>query len=713
MQQLLRQPLLLLAIFTTLTLNAQKWGNYTLYSVQNSSTTQLIDTLNAVYKTWTHATTAKTGYSSHLMPSGILWRSVANQGNSLTGGGMTGRIQKVAWDGTLLWDFTYSSSTYCLHHDFCPLPNGNVLLISYDVKTAAEATAAGCTQNITIWSEKVIEVQPTGATTGTIVWEWKLWDHLVQNVDASKANYQTSIVNHPELMNINYGTQKDWVHMNGIDYNPILDQISLSSHNLNMWFIIDHSTTTAEAASHSGGNAGKGGDLLYRYGNPASYGASGSTVLNVTHDAHWIPEGVPNTGRLVGFNNRGVSSTQSSVDQIDVPRVGYNYSITLGSAYTPAIYTQRHACSGYSSNMGSSQQLPNGNMLVCVATTGLMYEVSPSGTTLWSKTASGNVPQAFRYSSCYVSNPAPAIPTIAQSGNTLSATSAVTYQWYRNGDLIQGATAQTYNASQAGVYVVRITDANGCVYQYSPGFRFTPSSALSVASSANPTAVCSGNSTTLNANVSGATGSATYAWSSNPAGFNSTTQNPTVSPAVTTVYTVTVTDGSNTATSSVTVTVNGAAATPVVSQSGSTLSSTTGTTYQWYLNGQELTGETGQTITPTADGDYQVMVTNSNGCSSALSEVFSFIQTGVSSSAVLQDVVVYPNPNQGHIFIKGTALEASNFSVDVMNAFGAVVKSAVNSNSIDISDLANGIYYVRVATTTGQSNMYKIVTNKQ
>lgn len=432
-----------------------------------------MDTSLATYHTWTHTTANKTGYSSYLMPGGILWRSIALTGTSLTGGGMTGKVQKVDYNGTILWDYTYSSTTYCLHHDFCPLPNGNVLLISYDVKTATEVTAAGSTFSGVVWSEKVMEIQPTGATTGTVVWEWKLWDHLVQNVNASASNYQTSIVNHPELMNVNYAMQKDWIHMNGIDYNPVLDQIALSSHNLNMWFIIDHSTTTAEAASHSGGLSGKGGDLLYRYGNPASYGATGSTVLNVTHDAHWIPEFVTNAGRLVGFNNRGVSTTQSSIDQIDVPLNGYNYNITLGSAYAPATYTQRHACSGYSSNMGNSEQFPNGNMLVCMATLGKMYEINAAGTTLWSKTVTGNVPQAHHYLQCFIDNAAPPIPTITESGGTLTSSAATQYQWYLNGQPISGATSQSYTPAQSGVHLVRTTDSNGCVYEYSLSYVYT------------------------------------------------------------------------------------------------------------------------------------------------------------------------------------------------------------------------------------------------
>jgi signal transduction histidine kinase len=70
-------------------------------------------------------------------------------------------------------------------------------------------------------------------------------------VNPAKDNYQTSIVDHPELLNINYNTQKDWIHMNGVNYNPMLDQITFSSHNLSEIYVIDHSTTTAEAASHA------------------------------------------------------------------------------------------------------------------------------------------------------------------------------------------------------------------------------------------------------------------------------------------------------------------------------------------------------------------------------------------------------------------------------------------------------------------------------
>ncbi|MFM7216867.1 MAG: aryl-sulfate sulfotransferase, partial [Bacteroidota bacterium] len=429
-------------LFITQLLSAQQWGAFTLYSTQNSTTAYLVDTNGTTHHSWT-GMSAGTGYSSYLMPGGTLVRSIRVSGTQLSGGGMTGGVQKVAWDGTLLWNFVYSSATYCLHHDICPLPNGNVLMISYDVKTAMDATNAGSSTAHTMWSEKIMEVQPTGLNTGTVVWEWKLWDHLTQSVNAARANYNASTLNHPELLDINYSsTSTDWVHMNGIDYNPDLDQIVIGSHNLNQVFVIDHSTTTAEAASHSGGNSGKGGDFLYRWGNPASYGATGTRIFNVVHDAHFIPSDCPNAGYIVGYNNNGISATASCVDMAAPPYDGYNYLLNPGSAYAPSTYTKRINCNGHNSNMGNSQQLPNGNSLICIAQGGIIKEVDSVGNLLWSITPGGTQPQAFRYSACYVSGTPPTTPSIIENAGTLDAGTGTSFQWYENGVAIPGATGQ-------------------------------------------------------------------------------------------------------------------------------------------------------------------------------------------------------------------------------------------------------------------------------
>jgi hypothetical protein len=428
-----------------------------------------------VFHTWNFGN-ASTGYSTYLLPGKILCRSVQTNNSFFQGGGLHGRIQKVDWNGTVLWDYTHSSNTYILHHDHCVLPNGNVLVISYEVKTVAEVVAAGCTQSIEIHSEKVMELEPTGLNTQNVVWEWHLWDHLVQNANPAKANYETSIVGHPERLNVNYATSEDWIHMNGIDYNEALDQIVLSTHNLNEVYVIDHSTTTAEAASHAGGNSGKGGDFLYRWGNPAAYQAGGGpSVFEVLHDAHWIPQDCPNAGRLVAFNNDWTTMTQSSIIQFEPPVNGYLYTLNPGPAYGPATYSDRRALNGWNSNMGNSQQLPNGNTLICMAMLGTIYEIGPTGTTLWTRQLNGSCSQAFRYTDCYINGGTPPTALVTALIDSVCPLDSVqldllpaggtnyTYSWSSNPS---GFSSTLQNPivtpSVTSVYHVTVTSDGGC-----------------------------------------------------------------------------------------------------------------------------------------------------------------------------------------------------------------------------------------------------------
>ncbi len=415
---------------------AQQWNGYTLICTEGSTSATLVDTNGTTYHSWILGS-VKTGYSAYMEKGGTLIRSIQTT-NQLNGAAMCGAVQRVDWNGNQTWLFKYSSSTYCTHHDFCPMPNGNVLLISYDVKTAAQATQAGCSRSTSIWPDKIVEIRQTGATTGEVVWEWCAWDHLCQSVNSAKDNYVSNVADHPELLNINYNTQQDWMHMNGIDYNEELDQIAFSCHNLNEIFVIDHSTTTDLAKTHQGGNSGKGGDILYRWGNPAAYGKTGTKVLNVVHDVHWVPQGHPYAGCLAAFNNGGTSG-KSTIDIVNAPRNGYTYTRADGAAFEPASYTYRRICSGKSNNMGSSEQFPNGNMMICVAQSGLVYEIDSLGTTLWSKSYSGVVPQAHRYTPEFL------------AGSSITATASISDKLICPGEQVQlsvsvsGATDATFS----------------------------------------------------------------------------------------------------------------------------------------------------------------------------------------------------------------------------------------------------------------------------
>lgn len=248
-------------------------AGYTLFAPNLSTITYLIDNGGRLVHTW-HSD-YQPGQAVYLLENGHLLRT-ANPGPNqiFNAGGGGGIVQEFAWDGSLQWQFSYSTNLYRLHHDIEPLPNGHVLMLAWEYKTREEAIAAGRKPSLltqgALWPDHLIEVKPNGANGGTIVWEWHVWDHLIQDYDATKANYG-DVSKHPELVDINYsamGPQQqgnaDWNHTNSVAYNPEYDQIMVSVHNLSEIWIIDHSTNTAEASAHRGGKYGKGGDLLYR-----------------------------------------------------------------------------------------------------------------------------------------------------------------------------------------------------------------------------------------------------------------------------------------------------------------------------------------------------------------------------------------------------------------------------------------------------------------
>lgn len=630
--------IILLLIMPGTISQAGSYGDYTFYAPKTNGKAYLVDLSGNNYHTWTFAANKPTGYSSYLLPGGVVLRTVAKSGNSFTGGGMCGEVQKVDWNGNVIWDYVYSTTAYCSHHDVCPMPNGNVLIIAYESKTPAEVTQAGCSQNITMWPDKIVEIQPSGATGGTVVWEWHVWDHLCQTYNAAKSNYVTSIVQHPELLNINYNTQKDWMHVNGIDYNATLDQITFSSHYLNEIYVIDHSTTTAQAASHTGGNSGKGGDFLYRWGNPAAYQATGTTIFNVVHDAHWVPADCPRANYLAGFNNKGGAGNKTCVDLFNPPYDGFNYSITLGSAYAPSTYNWRHTYSGMpTQDEGNSQQLPNGNTLICISFSGYIYEIDSNQTVVWSKSISGTVTNAFRYTACYVN----------------------------------GATAVTASAS--------------------------------------PNQVCPGTSVQLSATPASGTSYA-YSWTSVPAGFISTLQNPVVSPTVTTSYIVNMTSGTCISADTVTVTVDELPATPTITLTGDSLVSSSISGNQWYKNGTLIQGATGQYFVLTGAGTYQVQVTGTTGCVSQMSAPFIYV--GIGEPFDRSTVAVYPNPTNGILRINAPELEKRSFEVWISNALGKVVLVFKNTYSFDLCGLNAGMYYLTILTDRSEYTCKKIILVK-
>ena len=348
---------------------------YTLISPFDSTKAFLFDMQGRLVHSW--ETGCPPALSALLLDNGHLLRPGSIGGDTQVfgpGPGVGGRIQEFTWEGDLVWDFKFYNAKQLPHHNMTALPNGNVLLIVWDRKTTEEAIAAGRRPEMTgdrhLIVDSLVEIKPTGKTTGEVVWEWHLWDHLVQDFDKTKANFG-NVAEHPELVNINYGEDElpvrdrrqgrqktsprpmpspaakrpprinpDYTHFNGVAYNPELDQIAVSVWTFSEFWIIDHDTTTAQAAGHTGGRRGKGGDLLYRWGNPQAYraGTKADQKLFNQHNAHWISEGLPGAGHLLVFNNgpERPGGSYSSVDELVLPADSQgDYTRQPGKAFGP------------------------------------------------------------------------------------------------------------------------------------------------------------------------------------------------------------------------------------------------------------------------------------------------------------------------------------------------------------------------------------------
>jgi hypothetical protein len=431
--------------------NKKAFEGYTLFQTLFGTTTYLINMDGQVVHKWEMDTGA--GFSTYFLDNGNLLRSASRTAGMMGGGGMMGgrggrgagaqgagnerrqpggigvggKIQKIKWDGSLDWEYIYTTDTEVPHHDIEPMPNGNILLICWDAKTAEESIAAGRNPAFQSGEQNpdcIVEIKPTGPNTAEVVWKWYAWDHLIQDFDPNKPNYG-NVSEHPELININYtdswdesargagqGNRRggagggmgggmmgggpipvtDWTHFNAIDYNADLDLIIVSSYTISEIWVIDHSTTTEQAKGHTGGKHGKGGNLIYRYGNPAAYkqGTIKDKKFFSPHDIHWIEKGLPGEGHLLIFNNgpNRLDGSYSSVEEFILPVDDNGHFKMNGKVFADVkpvwqYMDPNNKTNFYAMNISGAQRLPNGNTLICEGSSGHFFEVTSDKEIVW------------------------------------------------------------------------------------------------------------------------------------------------------------------------------------------------------------------------------------------------------------------------------------------------------------------------------------------
>lgn len=363
----------------------------------NQTNAMLLNACGEVVHQWDLGEGMRPGNVGYLLENGDLMMTSRNASvgsDAIWAGGGGANISRRSWANEVLWSYTLNDSTARLHHDIEVMPNGNVLAICWESIDSLSAVAAGRNPELlsagVLWSDKVIELQPDGNGGAEVVWEWRAWDHLVQDFDSTKANYGI-VADEQQRINVNFGsignTPQDWLHINSIDFYPYYDsagQILLSIPTFDEIWVIWHDFSLEE-------------ELIWRWGNPQAYNRGDSTdqQLFFQHDAHWgqsdmaIEPGNSDFTKICLFNNRvpSDSTVHSEVAMLTVGfdeyEGGYEFDEETG-VWGPDDFSWTYTEEGLnSSGLSSFQLLGDGSYLICSGRTGELLENTSDGTRAW------------------------------------------------------------------------------------------------------------------------------------------------------------------------------------------------------------------------------------------------------------------------------------------------------------------------------------------
>ncbi len=363
--------------------------------------THLIDNNQNIINSWAHNTSPAS--IAYLTNDSLLYVPLSNPVN-LNRGPTGGKFQIIDWNGEIIWDYILPSDICIPHHDIAILPNGNILALCTEYKSQSEVLSVGKinTNSDFMGLDMIIEIEPLDNNNAQIVWQWHFWDHLVQNTNPNYPKYG-SPEDFPELLDINCnsngGSMYDWTHCNSISYNDELQQILLTSRHMNEIYIIDHSTTIEEAGSNAGGKYGKGGDFLYRWGNPSIYNRNNFSdfTLNAPHAANWI-----NNNTILIFNNKHTTSTSSAIE-INIP-FDNNFIIPDSNyeGFGPSEFSWIYESNFFSLTQSGALRLPNGNTLITIHQADKIFEINLSGDIVWEYEGNLHSARAIKYPMDYL-----------------------------------------------------------------------------------------------------------------------------------------------------------------------------------------------------------------------------------------------------------------------------------------------------------------------
>ena len=298
----------------------------------------------------------------------------------------------------------------------------------------------------------------------------------------------------------------------------------------------------------------------------------------------------------------------------------------------------------------------------------------------------------------------PAVPTITTSGPTTicSGDTLLLTSSYPSGNTWSpnGLNTQTIAVTNAGSYSVSYTGLNGCQASSLPIIVVVnPSPTAPIVSPAGPIILCSDGSIQLYSNILGGN-----TW------FPDGETTDTILVFAAGSYFVTNTIGGCTSQASniVVVSVGSNPPPPIITQSNDTLFCTLAASYQWYLNGVLIPGETFNYLVATASGSYTVYVTNEYGCGNTSEPYnFTFINALTETNTTLFEV--YPNPTNQSIHV--VLMSQGDFYIQVRDLQGKLIeeKKALNETEIDLKHVGSGVYFVSVVNDLRQIQIVKVI----
>lgn len=375
--------------------------------VQKSNRALLMDEHGNIVHQWHTDNRLPEATVCYLLPDGNLLRTTCEHDWLVMDGqfpiGTHGNVQIQDTSSKVLWEWThFKPGDEALHHDVEMMPNGNILVLSWSAISKEAAIEYGWTpqgERDFLWMDKIYEIKPDLATGSTeIVWQWSALDHIVQQQDAKTEESRRRIdLNWPHLDTVQFNANQI-LHLNSVSYNAEEDLILISSAIFGEIWLIDHSTTTVEAASGCGGKHGKGGDILWRYGNPQTHSNAGPEhqLLYWQHDAHFLGKDLSHGGDILVFNNgmrrdaNGkadyrqicmglISGAYSDVYELKLPR---NPNGSLAFDAPPEVvwsFNKTGDVDFYSPFMSGARRMPNGNTLMMQACDKRIVEISEEG----------------------------------------------------------------------------------------------------------------------------------------------------------------------------------------------------------------------------------------------------------------------------------------------------------------------------------------------